>query len=135
MDIIKMTRELGKAIQTDERYINYYKAKEIYEKDEDLQNLIGEFNIKRANLNMEIAKPDKNAEKLKELDTDIKELYAQIMANVSMIAFNSAKNDMDNMLTQINTVITMCANGEDPDTCPVSTTCSPDGCAGCSGCH
>lgn len=135
MDIIKMTRELGKAIQADERYTEYYKAKKIYENDEELQNLIGEFNIKRANLNMEISKPDKDDEKLKELDSAIKELYAQIMANPSMVAFNNAKNNMDNMLTQINTVITMCANGEDPDTCPVSMGCSPDGCASCNGCH
>ena len=47
MDIIKITRELGKAIQADERFIAYNAAKLANDNDEELQNLIGEFNLKR----------------------------------------------------------------------------------------
>ena len=59
------------------------------------------------------------------------------MANENMSAFNDAKNAMDEFLSQINMVITMSANGEDPDTCPVEdphSSCG-GGCSTCGGCH
>lgn len=57
---------------------------------------------------------DKDAEKLKDLDEKIKKMYNEIMQNPSMKAFDKAKNDMDEMLSQINNIITMSANGEKP---------------------
>ena len=47
MTVIEQARELGKAIQTDERYIRYMKASEINDTDTEIQNRIGEFNLKR----------------------------------------------------------------------------------------
>ena len=41
MDIIKMARELGAAIQQDERYLNFKKAREANEADKPLNDLIG----------------------------------------------------------------------------------------------
>ncbi|HHX57428.1 MAG TPA: YlbF family regulator [Clostridiales bacterium] len=134
MDIIEKTRELGKMLQEDERYKAYFAAKEMNDKDEDLQALIGEFNLKRVDLNMEMSKDEKNTEKLKDLDTEIKELYGKIMANPNMLAFNDAKNAMDDILSQINNIITMSANGEDPETCGEESSCGGS-CSSCSGCH
>ena len=133
MDVIQMTRELGKLIQADERYSAYQNAKDVNDKDEKLQELIGKFNIKRVELNTEMSKDDKDTEKLKALDVDIKNLYGDIMINPSMIAFNNAKTAMVDMLAQINTIITSSANGEDPETCPASS-CTGS-CSSCSGCH
>mgnify|MGYP000866844556 CR=1 FL=1 len=135
MNVIEMARELGKLIQQDERYAAYNKAKEANDKDEILQNLINEFNMKRVQLNTEMSKPDKDSSKLSELDSAIKSLYGNIMANENMIAFNEAKTAMDNMLSQINMVITLSANGEDPATCPteMSSSCSGS-CSTCGGC-
>ena len=47
MDAIKAARELGKAIQNDERYKAYIEAKKANDADDELQQLIGEFNLKR----------------------------------------------------------------------------------------
>lgn len=134
MDIIAQTRALGKMIQEDKRYIAYCTARDKNDEDKELQKLIGEFNIKRLDLNTEMSKDEKDTEKLKELDNTIKELYGQIMANDSMSAFNSAKTEMDSLLSQINNIITMCANGEDPDTCNPVSSCGGS-CSSCSGCH
>ena len=71
MDVIQMARELGKLIQADERYKAYESAKEINDKDEKLQELIGQFNIKRVELNTEMTKDDKDTEKIKTLDEEI----------------------------------------------------------------
>ncbi|MEG1994749.1 MAG: YlbF family regulator, partial [Oscillospiraceae bacterium] len=37
MDVISLTRELGKAIQQDERYLNLVKTKEANDADQGLQ--------------------------------------------------------------------------------------------------
>jgi len=134
MDIIKQTRELGKLIQQDSRYKAYVEARDRNDNDPALQQMISEFNILRSDLSNEMIKDDKDTEKLKELDENIKTLYNSIMESDLMVAFNEAKNEMDALLSEINNIITMCANGEDPDTCTASAGCTGS-CESCAGCH
>ena len=133
-NVIEKTRELGKLIQQDARYKAYVAAREKNDSDPELQKMISEFNDLRTELAGEMAKDDKDAEKLTQLDDDIKNLYGSIMGSELMMEFEAAKAEMDSMLSQINTVITQCANGEDPDTCPVTTGCIGS-CDSCAGCH
>ena len=135
MNVIDKARELGQLIQADERYSAYCKAKEANDKDEELQKLITEFQNKRMELNTEMSKDNRSAERLTALDDEIKSLYGTIMANENMAAYNDAKNAMDEMLSQINMVITCSANGEDPMTCPTEQAGCGGSCAGCSGCN
>ena len=58
MDIIKQTRELGKAIQQTEAYITYAACKQKNDEDEALQKMIGDFNLLRMSLSNEISKPE-----------------------------------------------------------------------------
>jgi len=132
--VIEMTRELGKLIQQDPRYKAYVAARDKNDNDPELQKMITEFNDLRVELAGEMAKDDKDAEKLTQLDDDIKNLYGSIMGSELMMEFEAAKAEMDSMLSQINTVITQCANGEDPETCPVTTGCTGS-CESCAGCH
>lgn len=133
-NVIEKTRELGKLIQQDARYKAYVAAREKNDNDPELQKMISEFNDLRVELAGEMSKDDKDAEKLTQLDDDIKNLYGSIMGSELMMEFEAAKAEMDSMLSQINTVITQCANGEDPDTCPVTTGCTGS-CESCAGCH
>ena len=137
MDVIEMAREVGKLIQQDDRYTAYYKAKEANDGDEELQKMINEFNMLRIKLNTEVSKDDKNSEGIAALDAEIKSLYGNIMANENMDAYNKAKDAMDDLLGQINMVITLSANGEDPSTCPSVQPQSSCGgsCSSCSGCN
>lgn len=134
MNVIDKARELGKMIQEDERYAIYCKAKEANDNDEKLQQMIGEFQNKRMELNVEMSKDDRSAERLTALDNDIKNLYGEIMANENMAAYNEAKNAMDDMLNRINMVITYSANGEDPMTCPTEQQGCSGSCSTCGGC-
>ena len=135
MTVIEMARELGKLIQQDERYAEYYRAKAANDADEELQQMIQEFNLKRMQLNSEMSKNDKDGVLLSRLDDEIKVLYGNIMANGNMTAFNSAKDAMDSMLSQINMIITYSANGEDPATCPSEQVSCGGDCGSCGGCH
>ena len=111
-------------------------ASSINDTDVEIQNKIGEFNQLRSQLSVEMQKPDKDGEKMTALDTQIRELYDEIMAMPKMIAFNEAKEDMDKLLGSVNYIISMAANGEDQMTCPEEAPHSCSGsCASCGGCH
>ena len=128
-----MARELGRAIQNDERFIRLQMARVNNDDDEALQTLIGEFNLKRMSMNSEMSKEDNDEEKAAELDTELRELYAAIMSNPNMAEYNAAQHEIESTLKHINTIISLSANGEDPDTVELSE-CG-GGCSSCSGCH
>ena len=134
MDFITEVRALGKKLQEDERYKAYHLAKAANDEDEMLQNLIGEFNLTRNDLNNEMNKEEKDAERIAQLDTKMKEIYNQVMANENMKAFNDAKKAMDELMNQINTILTYAANGDDPEAIDLEAACSGN-CSGCAGCH
>ena len=134
MYVIEVTRELGKAIQADERFVRYAKARLANDADVDLQNAIGEFNIKRMELEKAVSAEDKDDVLVKKLNEELRESYGNIMANPAMVEYNTAKAMLDQMVNEINTIISKCLDGEDPATCEVSDGCTGS-CATCGGCH
>lgn len=134
MDIIELARELGKAMQQDDRYIAYTLAKQANDDDEQLQSLINAFNLKRMELQMEIGKPDKDNDKVQELNEVIKTSYKTIMENPRMLAYHAAKTGFDELLSQINTIISMSANGMDPETIDLEAASCAGDCSSCGGC-
>ena len=136
MTVIEAARALGKVVQADERYIAYAKAKEANDKDEELQNLIGEFNLIRQNVALESEKEEADAEKVKELTVKMQAAYEKVMTNENMALFTVAKQGMDKLMSEINTILTYSVEGMDPETCPSappSAECSGS-CSGCKGC-
>ncbi len=138
MTVIELTRQLGAALQQDERYLAYLSAKEKNDTDGELQNLIGEFNIVRMKYGQQMQKSEEEQDKelMTQLDNEMRDIYGKIMSNENMNAYNDAKEAMDKLLNSINFIITMAANGEDPMTCPEEQPHSCTGsCASCGGCH
>ena len=136
MDVIEMTRKRGRSNQEDERCRAQVEACSNNDTGGEIQNRGGEFNQLRSQLSVEMQQPDMDGEKMTALDTQIRELYDEIMAMPKMIAFNEAKEVMDKLLGSVNYIISMAANGEDPMTCPEEAPHSCSGsCASCGGCH
>lgn len=139
MDVIELTRQLGKAIQEDERFIEYHRARQLNDADEGLQELIGEFNLVRQNLAMQhdLPEAEQSKEKISELTQKMQSVYNEIMTNENMAQFTMAKAEMDKMMSGVNTILTFALEGEDPMTCPSEqpqASCSGD-CGSCGGCH
>ena len=137
MDAIKAARELGKAIQADERYVRYNEAMKANDADMELQELIGEFNLARQNVALEMSKSkeEQNKEKLDTQNKEMQRLYTLVMQNEHMADFTMAKADMDKLLHKINGIIALCCDGEDPDTCEVQAGGCSGSCSTCGGCH
>ena len=137
MDAIKAARELGKAIQNDERYKGYVAAKLANDKDESLQQLIGEFNLKRENLRLQMEKPEneQDSDKLQKLNKELQECYEKVMGNPNMANFAVMKGALDQLLQEVQGIISLCCEGEDPDTCQYRPAGCTSDCSTCGGCH
>ena len=71
MDCIDLFKKAAAALQTDPRYLELDAARRENDSDEELQNLIGEFNLARLDLNNESAKTETNAARVAEPSFDI----------------------------------------------------------------
>ena len=134
MSVIESVRELGKAIQKDERFIRFAKARLENDNNTELQGLIGEFNIIRMELDNQTSAEEQNEDKIKELNEKLREVYGKIMSNPAMVEFNTAKVELDSMMNEINIILGKTLDGEDPETCTAETGCTGS-CASCGGCH
>lgn len=134
MDIIEKARELGKLIQQEESYIALQKAQADADADMDLQNLIGDFNMKRMSINNEASKKDKDSNKLALLNSQMREDYSKIMSNKNMIAYNEAKDAFDMVANRVLAIVQQSAEGADPETADYSTSSCSGSCSTCGGC-
>lgn len=134
MDLVALARQMGHAIQEEKAYKDLQTAKNAADNDKVLQDLIGEFNLKRIAINNESCKEERDDEKLRALNMEMRELYTKIMQNENMTAYNNAKTELDTILQRVLAIITQSAEGEDPDTTDFSASCTHD-CSTCGGCH
>lgn len=135
MDIIKLTRELGKAIQADSRYVEMQLARQASDEDQWLQEAIGEFNLKRMAISNEAAKPDRDDETMQRLNKEFREVYTRIMQNENMVRYNAAKTEFDAMFQRVTGILGLCAEGDNPDTCDYDAASCGGDCSSCAGCH
>lgn len=134
MDIIEKARELGKLIQQEESYIALQKAQADADADMELQNLIGDFNMKSMSINNEASKKDKDSDKLALLNSQMREDYSKIMSNKNMIAYNEAKDAFDMVANRVLAIVQQSAEGADPETADYSTSSCSGSCSTCGGC-
>lgn len=137
MDVlVEMAIDLGCQLQEDSRYLALRAAQQAADEDEQLQKLIGEFNLKRMAINAEEqkAEEEQDAEKLRTLNTALRSVYADIMQNEHMTAYNEAKEPFDALVQKINTAIALAAQGQDPAAAAEESGCTGN-CGSCGGCH
>ncbi len=136
MDVITAARELGKAIQLDERYIAFQAAQKANEEDIELNGLIGKLNLIQLSYQNESAKDEPDQKKLEGMDSEFREIYGQIMLNENMRNYEEAKGNVDEMMNYVIQLLTLCVNGDDPATCEPQS--QEEGCGGncasCGGC-
>ena len=138
MSVIELTRQLGAAIQKDERYLAFAAAKEANEKDEALNALMGEIQMIQMNYQMEASKEEPDSAKMQEFEAEFNAKYEAFMANENMQKYDEARAEVDSMMNYIMQILGLCVNGADPATCEPEQQHdhSCDGsCSSCSGCH
>ena len=134
MDIIKMTRELGAAIQQDERYLRFSKARETNEKDEELLSLMGQIQQLQMSYQQEASLESPDNDKMAGFERQFNEVYTKFMMNDNMKEYEAARHDIDELMNYVMQLLGLCVNGEDPMTCEPEVhehNCDCD----CDSCH
>ncbi len=134
MDIIELTRELGKKLQKEDIYLKFQLAKQAADEDTELQKMINEFGLKREEISEETSKNEneQDFERIQKLNREMRKVYAKIMTNERMINYNDTKDEFDVLMKRITTIIQESSEGENPETADYIP-CTGS-CATCGGC-
>ena len=92
------------------------------------------FSQLRKDLGSAMSAEEPNKDNIAALDKEIKEVYNRIMNNPNMIVFEGAQQALETLVNNIQQIITLCANGEDPATCQPQTSSCTGSCSTCGGC-
>ena len=114
MELEKMARQLGAAIQQDEAYLNFEKARLANEADEELNDLMGKIRLIQMSYQVEAAKDEPDEDKMNGFNQEFQGVYSQIMANKNMQEYEKARQAVDDMMNYITGILGLCVNGEDP---------------------
>lgn len=135
MDSIELARELGKQIQKEEIFIKFQTAQKAVEDDNELQEQIADFNMKRYELTKEVAKEQKDEDKIAELDKTVREMYSSVTGNQKMIDYNNAQDEFNDFMDYIEHILSESADGKDPDKVEKPEIGCTGDCSSCGGCH
>ena len=92
MDCIDLFKKAAAAMQTDPPLPGTgCSPPRKNDNDQELQGLIGEFNLKRLDLNNESGKPEPDTAHVADLNQQVNDLYTQIMSSEGMVRYNTAK--------------------------------------------
>ena len=132
--LLAMAIDLAVQLQADPRCEAVLAATKAADDDAALQALISEFNLKRIAINTEETKENADSDKLRQLNQELRESYAAVMANEKMMAYNEAKGELDVLVNKIHFAINLAIQGQDPNLAAQEVSCSGD-CGSCGGCH
>lgn len=135
MDIIEMARKLGEALQATESYRKLSEAKCANEKDNELADQIGQFNLIKLEIQNAVSQDEPNQELIDQKNEELRKLYDVIMKNEHMIQFQQASERVNQMMSQINVILSTALSGGNPATCPTETESCSGNCTSCGGCH
>lgn len=136
-EVIRAARALGKAIQADERYKEYYAQRLKNDEDKALNGLLGKLSILQMSYQNESEKEEPDQARLDQWDEDFRRTYGEVMLNDNMRAYGEKKQAVDDMMNYIVNLLTLCVNGEDPETAepkPNNEGACTGSCSTCGGC-
>ena len=133
MELEKLARQLGAAIQQDKVYLDCEAARKANDADEELNALMGKIRLTQLSYQQEAGKEEPDEAKMEGFNKEFQGVYTQIMANKNMQKFEEARQAVDEMMNYLTGILAMCVNGEDPETCdPAAHNCGGE-CSSCSG--
>lgn len=135
MDVVALTRQLGAAIQADDRYKKFMEAKVASEQDPEVKDMMAKIEEIRVAYQAESMNAEPDEKLLGKLDKDFQNIYTALMVTDAMAAYEESRQEIDNMMNYLMQILYLCVNGEDPETCepPEDHECGGE-CSHCAGC-
>lgn len=139
MELEKLARQLGAAIQQDKVYLDFQEAMKKNEEDTALNELMGKIKLLQMSYQHESSQETPDEKKLEQYSKEFQGLYEQVITNENMKAFEEARQAVDEMMNYLTGILALCVNGEDPETCDPHAHAHDHECGGecssCGGCH
>lgn len=139
MDVLELTRSLAKSLQESDEYKNYRKSEMESDNNEELQLSIKKFNDIKTDLDILRTSENRDEEKMKQLNEELRKVYDKVINDPYMIKFNESKSLVDDMMDKVNFILTSALNGENVDEIDLKNItklsggcCGSGGCSGCS---
>lgn len=129
MDVIEKARELAEAVSQDERCLRLQGARAALETDAALAARTAAWNREKERLSQLMRQTPRDAQAVVALQKQLASEYDEIMAHPAMAALRAAQDEMNALLSHINSILQTAVSGE-PDTSGCGGSC-----AGCPGCH
>ena len=134
-NILDVAKELGKLVSESEILVNYVNAKEAYDNDNELHNIIREYTVQQKALENLSADESSNETLEKCIRDRIQVLYDKANESETMKKFDEAEADLNDILASINNIIRESIFERYPELRPAPSSCSGN-CASCGGgCH
>ena len=139
MELEKLARQLGAAIQQDKVYLDFQEAMKKNEEDTALNELMGKIKLLQMSYQHEASQEKPDEKKLEQYSKEFQGLYEQVITNENMKAYEEARQAVDEMMNYLTGILALCVNGEDPETCGPHAHAHDHECGGecssCGGCH
>jgi cell fate (sporulation/competence/biofilm development) regulator YlbF (YheA/YmcA/DUF963 family) len=116
MTIMELAAELGKAIKADERITKMNEAREAYEKDEDLQKLMLEYNVQQTALAEEYKKETVDPAIIESIEARLDAIVKEVTAKDVFVALNEASEAVNALMQAVNGEIEYNITGQRPCT-------------------
>ena len=114
MEILELAAQLGQAIKADARIAKMNEAREAYEKDEDVQKLMLEYNAQQIALAEEYKKNPVDQKIIEAIENRLDEIVNQVTTNPVFMAINAAQEEVNALMNEVNAEIEFQITGKRP---------------------
>lgn len=116
MTIMELAAELGKAIKADERITKMNEAREAYEKDEELQKLMLEYNVQQTALAEEYKKEQVDNAIIEAIENRLESIVQEVTGSQVYADLMAASEAVDALMHEVNGEIEFNITGQRPCT-------------------
>ena len=114
MEIMELAVQLGQAIKADSRVAKMNEAREAYEKDENIQKLMLEYNAQQIALAEEYKKDPVDQNIIEAIEKRLDEIVGEVTSNPVFVQINEANEAVNKLMSEVNAEIEFQITGQRP---------------------
>ena len=116
MEIMELAAQLGQAIKADERIAKMEEARIAYEKDEEIQKLMLEYNAQQIAMAEEYKKDPVDQQIIEAIEHRLDEIVIAVTSSPVFVMVNEAQEAVNKLMSEVNSEIEFQITGQRPCT-------------------
>ena len=129
MEIMELAAKLGQAIKADERIAKMNEAREAYEKDEKIGELMVEYAAQQNALAEAYKLDPVDSAVVSAIEGRLQAIVNEVTNNPAFIALNAAQEEVNKLMQEVNEEIEYQITGQRPSCTHDCSTCGGGGCS------